>query len=123
MWSISPELVVIFLYITCYFQERLEDQETNPQLEILEERLKLVESELQSAIERAERAEEKLRAPPPPPPPPPPPMMPPPAGDQPPTVPLRRRRSKVALSDLAESVGVERDNVNGEKKATAAGVS
>ncbi|KAJ8984856.1 hypothetical protein NQ317_013057 [Molorchus minor] len=49
-------------------QEQLEDQETNAQIEILEERLKLAEAELQAAIERADKAEEKLRAPPIPPP-------------------------------------------------------
>lgn len=76
-------------------------------VEILEERLKLVEAELQAAIQRAEKAEEKLKsppAPPPPPPPPPPPLLPP-VSTEPPKVPLRRRRSKIALQELAESIG------------------
>ncbi|XP_028129325.1 shootin-1 [Diabrotica virgifera virgifera] len=109
-------------------QERLEDQDNNAQIEVLEERLKLVESELQTATERAERAEEKLKAPPAPPPPPPPPlppMLPPlslPASD-PPAVPLRRRRSKVALSDLAESIGVQENTQSDKKPAAAPGVN
>ncbi|KAG5899933.1 hypothetical protein JTB14_002484 [Gonioctena quinquepunctata] len=105
-------------------QERLEDEENNAQIEILEERLKLVESELQAANERADKAEEKLKAalsPPPPPPPPLPPLLPPPGSD-PPRVPLRRRRSKVALSDLAETIGVQ-ENTSPEKKAPAPGVN
>nr|XP_023024577.1 shootin-1 isoform X1 [Leptinotarsa decemlineata] len=105
-------------------QERLEDQDNNAQIEILEERLKLVESELQAANERANKAEEKLKAsllPPPPPPPPPPPLLPP-VGGEPPTVPLRRRRSKVALSDLAETIGVQETSTP-EKKPAAPGVN
>nr|CAI5868101.1 unnamed protein product [Callosobruchus analis] len=71
-------------------QERLEEQSSfppDPQVEILEERLRLAESELAAAQRRAEEAEERLRCPPPPPPPPPPPM--------PPQAPLRRRRSRL----------------------------
>lgn len=45
-------------------QERLEEQENNSHTEILEERLKLVESELQDALDRAEKAEKTLAAPP-----------------------------------------------------------
>lgn len=48
------------------------------QIEILEEKLKLAESELQAATERAENAEKELdtlKAPPIPPPPPPPPLL------------------------------------------------
>ncbi|XP_057667489.1 shootin-1 isoform X1 [Diorhabda carinulata] len=96
-------------------QDRLDHQDQHAQIEVLEEQLKLVESELQAAKERADRAEEKLKAPPAPPPPPPPPMLPPPCA-VPPVVPLRRRRSKVALSDLAECIGVQ-ENANPEKKS------
>ncbi|CAG9865021.1 unnamed protein product [Phyllotreta striolata] len=110
-------------------QERLEDQDNNAHIEILEERLKLVESELLQAKERADRAEEKLKAsmvPPPPPPPPPMPMVPPPPPPpscvDPPVVPLRRRKSKVALSDLAECIGVK-ENIAQEKKPPAPGVN
>ncbi|VEN40865.1 unnamed protein product [Callosobruchus maculatus] len=73
-------------------QERLEEQSSfppDPQVEILEERLRLAESELAAAQKRAEEAEERLRCPPPPPPPPPPPM--------PPQAPLRRRRSRLLI--------------------------
>lgn len=105
-------------------QERLEDAQNNAQIEILEERLKLVESELQAANERADRAEEQLKAPPappPPPPPPPPPLLPPPP-QEPPVVPLRRRRSKIILQELAESIGVK-ENSSPEKKTPAPGVN
>ncbi|XP_076250178.1 shootin-1-like [Rhynchophorus ferrugineus] len=101
-------------------QERMEDQENNSHMEILEERLKLVETELQAAIARAEAAEEKLKAPPvapPPPPPPPPPLI---AADTPPVVPLRRRRSRATVEDLAKTIGVAESN---EKKPTAPGVN
>nr|CAH7714827.1 unnamed protein product [Callosobruchus chinensis] len=73
-------------------QERIEEQSSfppDPQVEILEERLRLAESELAVAQRRAEEAEERLRSPPPPPPPPPPPM--------PPQAPLRRRRSRLLI--------------------------
>lgn len=85
----------------------MEDEDNNSQTEILEERLKLVESELQAALERAEKAEEKLKSPPAPPPPPPPPLPPllPPMCAEPPKVPLRRRRSKIVLQELADSIG------------------
>ncbi|KAJ8952834.1 hypothetical protein NQ318_008155 [Aromia moschata] len=101
--------------------ERLEDQENNAQLEILEERLKLVEAELQAANERADKAEEKLKAPPIPPPPPPPPLLPPPAA--PPVVPLRRRRSKIAMQELAETIGMQESSTSPEKKPAAPGVN
>lgn len=77
-------------------QDKLEERETEPCLELMEEKLQLAESELQLAVERAEQAEkramqlgskvsqlqEKLEAkacPPPPPPPPLPPPLPPPS--------------------------------------------
>ncbi|CAH1099291.1 unnamed protein product [Psylliodes chrysocephalus] len=103
-------------------QDRIEDQDNNAQIEVLEERLKLAESELQAANERADRAEEKLKAPFIPPPPPPPPMLPPPPCMDPPMVPLRRRKSKVALSDLAECIGVQ-ENISPDKKPGAPGVN
>jgi chromosome segregation ATPase len=76
-------------------QDKLEERETEPCLELVEEKLRLAESELQLAVQRAEQAEkrtmqlnskvsqlqEKLEAkacPPPPPPPPIPPPLPPP---------------------------------------------
>lgn len=102
------------------FQERLDDQENNSHVEILEERLKLVEAELQEAIARAEAAEEKLKAPPlpPPPPPPPPPLLP---LNTPPVVPLRRRRSRATVEDLAKTIGVQESTP--EKKPAAPGVN
>ncbi|XP_060528197.1 shootin-1-like isoform X2 [Cylas formicarius] len=100
-------------------QERLEDSETNSHVEVLEERLKIVEAELQGAIARAEAAEEKAKAvplaPPPPPPPPPPQFTP---ADQPPVVPLRRRKSRATVQELAQSIGVE--DSGQEKKVVAA---
>jgi len=77
-------------------QDKLEERETEPCLELVEEKLQLAESELQLAVQRAEQAEkramqlsakvnhlqEKLEAkacPPPPPPPPLPPPLPPPS--------------------------------------------
>jgi len=77
-------------------QDKLEERETEPCLELVEEKLRLAESELQLAVQRAEQAEkramqfsskvsqlqEKLEAkayPPPPPPPPLPPPLPPPS--------------------------------------------
>lgn len=81
--------------------------EKNPQVELLEERLKLAESELQEALERAEKAEEALNkptAPPAPPPPPPPSFM----ISEPPVVPLRvKRRSRVNIAELAETIGIK----------------
>jgi hypothetical protein len=43
-----------------FLQEKLEMAEKNSHLEVVEERLKLAESELQAALERAEKAEEAL---------------------------------------------------------------
>lgn len=79
---------------------------------------------MQASIERANRAEEKLKAPPapPPPPPPPPPPLLPPSPQEPPVVPLRRRRSKVIMQELAESIGVK-ENSTPEKKVAAPGVN
>uniref|UniRef100_A0A8D8PWY4 Shootin-1 n=1 Tax=Cacopsylla melanoneura TaxID=428564 RepID=A0A8D8PWY4_9HEMI len=74
-------------------QEKLEDRETEPYVEILEEKLKVIENELSIAQEKNERAETRLMElesassnhgnsgaprPPGPPPPPPPSGMPPP---------------------------------------------
>lgn len=101
-------------------QERLEEHENNSHVEILEERLKLVEAELQQAISRAEAAEEKLKAPPLPPPPPPPPLPLVPLS-QPPVVPLRRRRSRATVEDLAKTIGVP--DTSPEKKPAAPGVN
>lgn len=79
-------------------QEKLEEKESNVEFEIVEEKLKLAESELEMVVQRAERAEssaaamqelvreleakiaeleKKASAPPPPPLPPPPPPPPP----------------------------------------------
>lgn len=75
-------------------QEKLEQLESEDQIEVLEEKLKLCESELNCALQRAERAESnislmssklsqmeeevnRLKYPPPPPPPPLPPPPPP----------------------------------------------
>ncbi|XP_065173451.1 shootin-1 [Atheta coriaria] len=72
-------------------QERCADKERDAQVEILEERLRLVEAELRREAERADVAEAKLKvaiAPPPPPPPPPLPQ----AQSQPPVVPLRVKK-------------------------------
>ncbi|KAL1490841.1 hypothetical protein ABEB36_013466 [Hypothenemus hampei] len=104
-------------------QERLDEQETNSHVEILEERLKLVETELEKANSRAEAAERNLKisllAPPPPPPPLPPPLPSFIIGtvDAPPIVPLRRRKSeKAIMEDLAKTIGVEKSTQNAEKK-------
>lgn len=77
-------------------QEKLEEKESNVEFEIIEEKLKLAESELEVVLQRAERAEitveelenvvqclkekvseleEKVSKPPPPPLPPPPPPI------------------------------------------------
>jgi hypothetical protein len=40
-------------------QEKLEEQESEAQLELMEEKLRLAESELQCALQRAEQAERK----------------------------------------------------------------
>jgi len=103
-------------------QERLEDQEDNSHIEILEERLKLVEAELKQAVARAETAEEKLKAPPLPPPPPPPPLPVSLAQEtQPPAIPLRRRRSRATVEELARTIGVPENSP--EKKPAAPGVN
>ncbi|EFA09805.1 shootin-1 [Tribolium castaneum] len=95
-------------------QEKLEMAEKNSQVEVLEERLKLAEAELQEALERAERAEEALKRPPAPPPPPPPALF-----SEPPTVPLRvKRRSKVNIAELADVIGVKEPAVPDCKKVT-----
>ncbi|XP_067006993.2 shootin-1 [Anabrus simplex] len=74
-------------------QEKLDQREADAQIELLEEKLKLSESELQCALQRAERAEtqsnelntrvsqleDELQTLKCPPPPPPPPLPPPPA--------------------------------------------
>ncbi|XP_030761898.1 shootin-1 isoform X2 [Sitophilus oryzae] len=103
-------------------QDRFEqDQENDSHIEILEERLKLVEEELKSAISRAEAAEAKLKAPPLPPPPPPPPPPPFAANDCPPVVPLRRRRSRATVEDLAKTIGVQESSP--DKKPAPPGVN
>jgi len=40
-------------------QDKLEERETEPCLELMEEKLQLAESELQLAVERAEQAEKR----------------------------------------------------------------
>lgn len=97
-------------------QDKVEELENNSQVEVLEERLKLVESELNTALQRAEQAEEALKAPPapPPPPPPPPPLLLP---KEPPVVPLRvKRRSRVNVLELADAIGVNVDPAPSDKK-------
>lgn len=98
----------------------MEDQQKNSHVEVLEERLKLIESELQAAVERAEKAEEALKAPPAPPPPPPPPLVP----SERPVVPLRvKRRSRVNVLEIAETIGVQDNNVEKKQAAPAVGVN
>ncbi|RZC14245.1 shootin-1 [Asbolus verrucosus] len=95
-------------------QEKLEIAEKNSQVEVLEERLKLAESDLQEALERAEKAEDALTRPPAPPPPPPPSLI----SSEPPVVPLRvKRRSRVNISELADAIGVK-EPIPECKKAT-----
>ncbi|XP_066245816.1 uncharacterized protein PF3D7_1120000-like [Euwallacea similis] len=101
-------------------QERLEDEENDSHAEVLEERLKLVETELKEALARAEAAEQKLKAPPLPPPPPPPPPPPLIAPGEPPVVPLRRRRSRATVEDLAKTIGVQETTLD---KKVAPGVN
>ncbi|CAH1100515.1 unnamed protein product [Psylliodes chrysocephalus] len=91
-------------------QDRIEEQANNVQIKVLEERLKLVESEFQAAYERVSRAEDRLKAPSIPPPPPLPPMLPP-------TPCIRRSKNRVALSDLAKCIGVE-ENISSDKNGT-----
>ncbi|CAH0555302.1 unnamed protein product [Brassicogethes aeneus] len=103
-------------------QEKLEEKD-HSQVEILEERLNIVESELEEAVKRAEKAEETimiLKTPPAPPPPPPPPALP----SQPPVVPLRvKRRSRVNVLDIAETIGVQDQNNDTKKTQAAPGVN
>jgi phage shock protein A len=40
-------------------QDKLEERETDPRLELVEEKLRLAESELQLAVQRAEQAEKR----------------------------------------------------------------
>lgn len=92
----------------------MDEYENNPQVEILEERLKLVETELQDALKRAEKAEKSLQAAPPPAPPLPPPP-PPPLGDvtAPPNVPLRTKKlSRTMVPEIAATLGVKETNTN-----------
>lgn len=103
-------------------QEKLEDQSNSSQVEVLEERLKLVESELQTALERAEKAEKaldegsKIPQPPPPPPAPLPPPPPPlPFAGPPPVVPLRVKRKSKTNLEIPE-LNIESD----DKKAISA---
>ncbi|XP_054290161.1 shootin-1-like isoform X1 [Macrosteles quadrilineatus] len=120
-------------------QEKLDERDGEAQLELLEEKLKLAEAELQCALQRAERAEnmteqlsdkvsnleEKLektsKAPPPPPPPPLPPPPPPMPLLTPATVTLRRRPScdgaeapvpSSAVLEMANLLGISRKNTN-----------
>ncbi|KAJ3643735.1 hypothetical protein Zmor_026427 [Zophobas morio] len=101
-------------------QEKLEMAEKNSQVEVLEERLKLAESELQEALERADKAEEALKRPPAPPPPPPPLLI----NSEPPTVPLRvKRRSKTNIADLADAIGVKDKEPAVDGKTSTPGVN
>lgn len=104
-------------------QERLEEQENNSHTEILEERLKLVESELQDALDRAEKAEKTLAAPPIapplPPPPPPPPML-----SAPPCAPVRvKKLSRSNVPEIAQALGVQETPTNEMKKPGISGVN
>ena len=81
------------------FQEKIEDQYTNRDTEILEEHIKLLKSELDYKQKRIEELEEKLKVLPPPPSPPalpsiPPPPPPPPMNLTPPAAPIRLKRLK-----------------------------
>lgn len=105
-------------------QEKLEEYENNSQTEVLEERLKLVEAELQDALQRAEKAEKAVQSAPPAPPLPPPPP-PPPVVDfaTPPSVPLRTKklsRSNV-VPEIAATLGMEESNNNCGGKKPAIG--
>lgn len=106
-------------------QEKLDEYENNSQTEILEERLKLVEAELQDALQRAEKAEKALQAPPPAPPlpPPPPPLLTDIA--TPPSAPLRMKKlSRTTVPEIAATLGVQESNVcnnNGVGKKAAIG--
>jgi hypothetical protein len=54
---------LIFHKITLAFsslQDKLEERETDPHLELVEEKLQLAESELQLAVQRAEQAEKRV---------------------------------------------------------------
>ncbi|XP_022907757.2 shootin-1-like isoform X2 [Onthophagus taurus] len=92
-------------------QDKLDQQESNSQVEILEERLKLVETELDHALKKLEETEkESITIPPPPPPPlpfvaPPPPPPPPLTSLAPPTAPLRtkKKNSLVPLETCIDS--------------------
>ncbi|KAK9880028.1 hypothetical protein WA026_008545 [Henosepilachna vigintioctopunctata] len=101
-------------------QEKLETQSNNSQIEVLEEKLKLVECELQTATERAERAEkevDELKKTPiaPPPPPPPLPVLP----SEPPVVPLRvKRRSRINLVESTEVKPSDVDDTMTKKVGT-----
>jgi myosin heavy subunit len=111
-------------------QEKLEMAEKNSHLEVVEERLKLAESELQAALERAEKAEEALEraekaedalTSPPVPPPPPPPCL---VNSEPPVVPLRvKRRSRVNIAELADAIGVKDKEPVADNKKAPAGVN
>jgi myosin heavy subunit len=111
-------------------QEKLEMAEKNSHLEVVEERLKLAESELQAALERAEKAEEALERAekaedaltrPPVPPPPPPPCL---VNSEPPVVPLRvKRRSRVNIAELADAIGVKDKEPVADNKKAPAGVN
>lgn len=103
-------------------QDKLDEYENNSQTEVLEERLKLVEAELQDALQRAEKAEKALLtpAPTPPPPPPPPPMMISEFAAQPPSVPLRTKKlSKSNVPEIAATLGVQESNNNCSGKKPA----
>lgn len=88
----------------------------------MEERLKLVESELEQALDRAERAETVLLAPPPPPLPPPPPAMPPPP--PPPAAPLRAKKlARSTALNMSEVLGIEPYQEAGVKKVPGVHIS
>lgn len=114
-----PSLTLFF-----HLQEKLEDQDNNSHTEILEERLKVIESELQQAIERAEKAEKELATRPallPPPPPPPLPL-------EPPAVPVRTKKlARSAMPEIAATLGVQETPASaqnqGEPKKVAVGVN
>ncbi|XP_018332712.1 shootin-1 [Agrilus planipennis] len=107
-------------------QEKLEESEKNSYNEILEERLKLVESDLQAALERAEKAEMTLKTVPPAPPLPPPPPPPPPLPSlAPPVAPQRTKKlARSSIPDMADALGTVSENGDvATKKAPSVGVN
>lgn len=108
-------------------QEKLEEKESNVEFEIIEEKLKFAESELEIVVQRAERAEksveelenvvhclkqkineleEKVSRPPPPPLPPPPPPPPMSTIGQSSIKLLTKEKLTSAVSDMENMLGI-----------------